>query len=225
MSSVYTNFLCSSRFLYGKLFSTRAGATIHKYDSTRDGEAVREIALQHMYSLVSMDLWTPNKEHEYRAVIQPALEAPQFSSHVIRVGDKTVGFITYHTDNRWFGKYATIEHLAIETNYQRRGYGDELLMHALGKLRSENIEFVSLDITDDDPINFYRRHDFKVLRYPVLKYAFAGHMALNLRNPQGNLAVRCFDAVRIRRRFFLKYALGLLVFGGWAVAAANAENH
>lgn len=204
-----------------RFFCSSGSVTVQNYDPKRDGEAVREIALQNISRLVSLDLGNTTKNQSPN--LFKYIESPNVEKKVVRLNKKTIGFITYQVKNCWHGTYAKIDQLAISKIHQNRGYGNNPLKNVLENLEKNKVEFVYLEINTDDLLKFYQKHNFKVLKYGSTKYDSDTEMALNLKK-KSTLAVQCLDFVRIRKGPLSRVAFVVLVTMAFGEAFNKNEN-
>ncbi len=141
----------------GRFYSTQPLREIRKY-THQDLEQVRQIALENMPKLVSIDppFHKDQRSQLFESQIKPLLESSDAFCKVVRCNGQTVGFTNYSSTLRWSGMYGSIRHLAIDSRYQKSGGGSMLLQHAIEELRARKVNVVHLSITDEDAINFYR---------------------------------------------------------------------
>jgi ribosomal protein S18 acetylase RimI-like enzyme len=118
--------------------------SIEPFQEHRDAEAVKKIIFDHYNTL--------NYEAKGYAegTTERYLTSSNYTTKVLRVEDTTVGFINYAPIKfgfflRFFFNDAGIINLmGVDSNYQSRGYGRELLHHALEDLRSQDMHKAQL---------------------------------------------------------------------------------
>lgn len=176
------------------------------YVRERDYEQIRRIAIANMPKLVTMNPPYAKDEHLelFKSRIQPILENPNVFSKVIRCDGKTVGFMNYHVhSSNLFGRFARIEHMALESGYQKSGNGSKLMEYAINDLRSIKADVIHLNITEAKVIDFYKKFGFKVTKRPNTKHGSAGEMALLLSRSQGGM--RVVDFFRIYKNVAMRF--------------------
>lgn len=189
------------------------------YVHARDYEQIRRIAIANLPKLVTMHPPYAKDEHEqlFKSQVQQILENPDVSSKVIRCDGKTVGFMNYHVQSSdFFGRFARIEHMALESGYQKSGYGSKLMEHAIDDLRSKKTDVVHLNITEDKVIDFYKKFGFRVTKRPNARQESAGEMALSLSPSKGRMRVvdffRIYKNVAMRIVSFVPVAALAIAF-------------
>lgn len=91
------------------LHTSTSGAHVQDYDPQIDEEAVRRIAIEHMSSLVSIELPNPKSpKFVFEASIRPALEHNDVYKKVLRLDNKAIGFVAYSTEQCWCGSYGKV---------------------------------------------------------------------------------------------------------------------
>ncbi len=149
-------FTSVANLLFNRSYTTR---TVEPYKKEHYS-TVRKIAYDHLPKLTSMlGSDTTVFESQIKSLLQ------KDSCLVSLESSKPVGFLTYHkfkaTPWTLWRKFAKIEHLAVDSTFEKKGHGQVLLNTALTKLEKEGINFVTLEITDLDLQKYYRRFGFR----------------------------------------------------------------
>ena len=193
--------------------------TIRNYDP-KDKQAVLELARQNIEGLTSVRRFSLTDRERARLVkedVAPALETSGIFKRVASHNGKPVGFITYEVD-RLYGK---IHHLAVQPELQKTGIGRSLLQDCLSDFKSCGVRFAHLEITSDHPAPFYKKHGFRELKYPDMKYGSSGIMGIDMGKKSASLPIRCIDSLRLRRPVILATARGAF-FSGLVLATLAA---
>lgn len=124
---------------------------IEKYQAERDQAAVAKILDDNPSKL------------RYESVNMPAgstekyLTDDKYITDVLRVGDKTVGFINYAAFDSSFltfylGRSGLVHLLGVEKEYQRKGYGTQLLRNAISEIEKRNVPEVMIAAKKNDKV-------------------------------------------------------------------------
>lgn len=177
--------------------SNNEAVHIQEYLASRDEIAVKKIAEDNIFSLVSVPL---GKDCDRKKIAEneiiSAANSSNFFSKVYRKDDKTIGFINYGLRPSWYSKTfpehigldAKIYHLAIEKEYQGKGHGTLLLNHALKDCKEKSAHSASLWTTGGSFAgDYYKKQGFNLKRRTKLneeqwEMRFQPHPVKILRN-------------------------------------------
>jgi GNAT superfamily N-acetyltransferase len=151
--------------------------SIQNYQNHRDEKAVKEIALENIFALVSIPLGKNYNDEQKIEIIEREIiftaKNSNYFSKVYRENEKTIGFINYGLHESWYSKTfpndiglnAKIYHLAIKKEYKSKGYGTDLLNHALEDCKKMNAHSVSLWTTGGSFAgDYYKKKGFDLKR-------------------------------------------------------------
>lgn len=169
--------------------------TIERYQSVRDKEAVQKICNDHYNYLMYESLGRPE------GTTIRIIDSGYFTTDVLRINNKTVGFVNYFMIT-WpiitffCGRGAAIHLIGVDKEHLHQGYGTQLLKHAISELEQLQASRIRLSVKKDNvhARKFYEKEGF-LLRVPVVEnvddlfytYWFDGFPD-NL--PQGNIIQR-----------------------------------
>jgi GNAT superfamily N-acetyltransferase len=149
---------------------------VHDYNAQRDQEAVVELALEHMQKLASDFADTPGgKKLFLEWQVLPALSGGEsLFNKVYLLHGKPVGYVNYRVYQPWHrallpyevGPNAVVNHLAVSSLHQGKGYGTELLTKVLKDCEEKSVNRVELTTTSwtDGLDKYYKRFGFEVVR-------------------------------------------------------------
>lgn len=88
---------------------------------------------------------------------------PNYTTKVLRVDDKTVGFINYTVIELQFLLKGLIHLIGVDSTHQSQGYGKMLLTHALQELKGKDLSTAILSVKseNDRAQKFYEKEGFK----------------------------------------------------------------
>ena len=196
-------------------FTSSSKAEVVDYSPSRDLERVSKIAADQLPALTSN--WSINVTRKDSVIseILPIIESPHTYKKVLRIGNETIGFITYWENKKrtLCGKQALILHLAVDRQWHKNGYGSMLLEETVKHLEKEGADFVELLVTSDDPIPFYQKHKFIIINHPNSSppVRVDGKMVLFLNDSSSTacsrLAKKVYMHRPINKQFGFLYAL------------------
>lgn len=149
---------------------------VHNYNAQRDQEAVVELALENMQKLASDFADTPEgKKLFLEWQVFPALNGGEdLFNKVYLLYGKPVGYVNYRVYQPWHrsllpyevGPNAVVNHLAVSSLHQGKGYGTALLTETLKDCEDKSVNRVELTTTSwaDRLDKYYRRFGFEVVR-------------------------------------------------------------
>lgn len=142
MKNICKNICLSFSFLIPGIYSSEQ-TTIEPYNHDRDS-----IAVQHI-----LDATPHYLRYEYlgfpTGTTEQYLESTNYYTDVLRVNNETVGFVNYHMEHfsllTFYIHSAGVIHLiGVDSAHQRKGYGKQLMSHAIEKMKQNYIPSVSL---------------------------------------------------------------------------------
>lgn len=196
--------------------------TLSSYDPKKDEVFIRKIAIENLIDLISIEDTSKSPDLLFNLRVKPLLDHPHCHKKVLHIEDQVVGFISYRQSPMYLKKYAKIEHLAIRSDFQKKGYGSLLLQDALQHLKADKVDFVQLEVTRDEPIPFYQKHGFEVLRYPMLKYKNAGWLILDFYSGKKGFLSQCLHTAYKQKSVLAYWGSYALLFG--IMAALPSKN-
>lgn len=149
---------------------------IHDYNPERDESFIAAIAIKNISKLTS-DATKENELQMFELQVLSALNNERTISKVYLFDGKAVGFINYTIAQPLytklipysFGPHATIDHLAIDDEYQGNGFGTVLLKYALSDCENQSVACIKLKTTEHDFNNsglgkYYKKFGFTFSR-------------------------------------------------------------
>ncbi len=140
--------ICKNICLFLSLIVTTALAntvSIEPYNHERDFQAIQHIldATPHYVRYESMG-YPAGTTEQY-------LVNPQFVTEVLRVDNKTVGFVNYymhhvHVLTFYLLSIGLVHLIALDPAYQGKGYGAQLLAHVIEKMEQNNMPTAMLNV-------------------------------------------------------------------------------
>lgn len=178
-----------------KILSKESDLTMHGICDYKPEhfEAVKKIAKANITALSTIRFGQRISTKGFEKAIQnaleedvlPAFEKAGYINKVYLVDGIPVGFINYvdttipptffNTHFEYlpesFKEYRDaplgyIAHLAVDEEYQKNGYGTNLIEHALQDCESKSVNYVTLNITEERLIKYYKKFGFEVAANP-----------------------------------------------------------
>lgn len=123
--------------------------TIEKYDHARDSVAIEKILQDHYHYLCYESAGLP------AGTTMQYIMSNKYITDVIRIDNKTVGFINYLVNNAefltfQFGRGGIVHLLGIDSDYQGHGYGKQLLQHAIGQMCAQYVSSIVINAKIDN---------------------------------------------------------------------------
>lgn len=149
---------------------------IHPYKEEYEPE-LRKIALADAPRLATTNVFTQEEyERLYQENIAPAFRDEAVSSMVYLVDGKPVGFINYSFYMPFYQKLtqsdlgpdAILEHIAVDKEFRKHGYGAQLMRYVLDDCKKRNVNKVSFWTTSYAQDHFFSSFGFSVFRYTKL---------------------------------------------------------
>ena len=137
-----------------------AESTIEPYQADRDRAAIISILDANPEYLTYEHLGCP------AGTTLKYIESPKYKTAVLRIDDKTIGFVNYVVyDNTLltfnFGKQGLIHLIGVDQEHQKQGYGTQLLKYAIQKCTEQNTSTIQLAVKTDNPAkNMYAKAGF-----------------------------------------------------------------
>ena len=114
------------------------------------------------------DMWTNETAHIY---LQELTDHKRFLGYTLWDGNLFIGAVFCHMKNHYRGDEIFIDEMYISPDYQRKGYGTEL-MKAVEKYAKDN-SFISITLLTGKgrpAFDFYEKLGFKHLEYLAFMY-------------------------------------------------------
>ncbi len=143
--------------------------TIVPYDRSRDLEAIQTIIHDNWDILTYEALGSP------KGTTQKYLDSSNYITYVLRLDDKTIGFVNYtaydvNVCTFHYGRYGLIHLLGVDAQYQGQGYGTKLLHYALNDLTNTHVSHINVAVKRDNlrAIELYKKNKFTYSIKPEL---------------------------------------------------------
>lgn len=140
--------------------------SIEKYQPERDQATIIKILDDHSNFLRYENLGRPT------GTTEKYLTSTKYITDVLRIDDKTVGFINYIaydlkilTFN--FGTYGFIHLIGVDKDHQHKGYGRQLLKRAVAELEKLNTPSIGIAVntSNSNALELYQKEGF-LMTYP-----------------------------------------------------------
>lgn len=158
------------------------------YDRERDGAAVTKI-LNDFPAFLKYEVTQQAPE----GTTEKYLSSSKYITNVLRVDDKTVGFINFCAYNHdilsfHVGRYGLIHLMGVDKDHQSKGYGSALIDHAIAGLEKLNAPNIRLTVEKENSkaLQLYKKKGF-------ISQGYWHELRLNIpadRIPQGNIIQR-----------------------------------
>ncbi len=155
---------------------------IQEYDASRDLSAIRSILEE------NRDTLTYESRGYKEGTTEKYIGSPKYKTDVLRINDRTVGFINYCRYDItfltfYFGTRGLIHLMGVNKEFQRKGFGTILLRHAISRLKDLKTPKIILSVMRDNNKArlLYEKEEFKCFMPSDLFYE------LNLDIPQKEL--------------------------------------
>lgn len=139
---------------------------IEPYQSERDYPAIEKILKD--FPILTYEQWGKPEGTTKRY-----LESENYHTDVLIYNNQTVGFVNYIAYNWHFltfflKRYGFIHIIGIDQEYQKKGFGSQLLQHALQKLEEQKTPIISLMVNSDN-INAQKLYEKEGFTCPTPK--------------------------------------------------------
>jgi ribosomal protein S18 acetylase RimI-like enzyme len=140
--------------------------TIEPYQSELDYPAIEKILQTYPHITYEAMGYAKGTTKRY-------LESDKYQTDVLIYNNQTVGFVNYTSYNWHFltfflGRYGLIHLIGIDQEYQNKGFGSQLLQHALQKLEEQKTPTISLMVKSDN-INAQKLYEKEGFTCPIPK--------------------------------------------------------
>jgi GNAT superfamily N-acetyltransferase len=158
-----------------KIYPTKIASTYQQivpYHQQRDKNAIISLALKNQTRLSSYSPDNPIQKKWFLQEMESALHSSNTQCKVCLVDNKPIGFITYTIYYPWYrkkfptilGPNVHIHHLAIEDQYQNKGYGSALLQKVIADCKEQKVYKIMLTTTSWSLDRYYHKYGFIAYR-------------------------------------------------------------
>lgn len=144
MKNLYKG-LSISLCLIVAVINTSEQTSIEPYNHNRDFVAVQQILDTNQNYLRYENMGFP------QGTTEQYIESHNFSTDVLRINNQTVGFVSYYMEHLtlltfYIHSAGCIHLLGIDFEHQGKGYGKKLMLHAIEKMKQNNMASASLAV-------------------------------------------------------------------------------
>jgi ribosomal protein S18 acetylase RimI-like enzyme len=166
--------------------------SIELYQPERDGQVVRQILKDNQQNL------TYESRGDPAGTTEKYLESKKYTTEVLRVNGKTIGFVNYTAYNFelltfFISRRGLIHLIGIDKNEQSKGYGKLLFQHAVRELKKQKIQYILLSVNRENSIarSLYEKEGFCLMETysPIVLYILMIDLPAD-QLPKGNIIQR-----------------------------------